>query len=411
MWTIGRQLNVDTDGIVNVTSGGQVISDSVLAQGTVNVSGAGSAFDVSDYLYVADFAALSTDIGMINVSAGGQANNRVAFVGASRGAGRVIIDGADSNWTTAEQLYVGLDGIGEFFIAGGGHASSDTAQIGVSLNSVGELGVNGPGSRWTNASDAFVGVVGSGQLTAANGGVIDVNGLLSIGPTGTLQGNSTIEAITRNSGVVAPGLSTSVNPNDALGKLHVDGDYTQTAAGKLDVQLSSIATFDKLEINGHATLGGKLRPSLVSGFTPVVGNMFQVLTATDGITGTFTLEFNGLSTGTQGSAWILVYSNTDVILKLANLPTGDYNRNGTVDAADYAVWRDTLNQAGPNLAADGDNDGMVDNDDYGVWRSHFGQTAGSGAGASANATVPEPSTLMLMFLAAVGWCLSQRGSA
>jgi hypothetical protein len=139
--------------------------------------------------------------------------------------------------------------------------------------------------------------------------------------------------------------------------------------------------------------------------------MFQVLTATDGITGTFTLEFNGLSTGTQGSAWILVYSNTDVILKLANLPTGDYNRNGTVDAADYAVWRDTLNQAGPNLAADGDNDGMVDNDDYGVWRSHFGQTAGSGAGASANATVPEPSTLMLMFLAAVGWCLSQRGSA
>ena len=273
---------------------------------------------------------------------------------------------ADSNWTTAEQLYVGLDGIGEFFIAGGGHASSDTAQIGVSLNSVGELGVNGPGSRWTNASDAFVGVVGSGQLTAANGGVIDVNGLLSIGPTGTLQGNSTIEAISAgNSGVVAPGLSTSVNPDELLGKLHVDGDYTQTAAGKLDVQLSSIATFDKLEINGHATLGGKLRPCSLAASRP--------LWATRSGPHRYRRHHRHLHARIQwavdrntGSAWILVYSNTDVILKLANLPTGDYNRNGTVDAADYAAWRDTLNQAGPNLAADGDNDGMVDNDDYGV---------------------------------------------
>jgi hypothetical protein len=81
---------------------------------------------------------------------------------------------------------------------------------------------------------------------------------------------------------------------------------------------------------------------------------------------------------------------------------GDYNENNVVDAADYAVWRNTLNQSGPNLPADGDGDGTVDNDDYGVWRSHFGQTAASGATAglpsSANAAVPEPATWLLASL-------------
>ena len=53
---------------------------------------------------------------------------------------------------------------------------------------------------------------------------------------------------------------------------------------------------------------------------------------------------------------------------------GDYNGDGTVDAADYVVWRKTdSTPAG-----------------YKIWRSHFGQTAGSGSVAGPNATVPEP---------------------
>ena len=53
-----------------------------------------------------------------------------------------------------------------------------------------------------------------------------------------------------------------------------------------------------------------------------------------------------------------------------------------VDAADYAVWRDSQGTAGVGLLADGDLDGTVDADDYTVWKAHFGETAsGGGAGA------------------------------
>jgi hypothetical protein len=76
---------------------------------------------------------------------------------------------------------------------------------------------------------------------------------------------------------------------------------------------------------------------------------------------------------------------------------GDYNRNGVVDAADYVVWRNTLGQSGPGLAADGDPNDQVDNGDYLVWKSHFGETAGSGALASVHGNaVPEPSTALLV---------------
>jgi hypothetical protein len=55
-------------------------------------------------------------------------------------------------------------------------------------------------------------------------------------------------------------------------------------------------------------------------------------------------------------------------------PTGDYNQNGTVDAADYTQWRDTMGQpvATPGEGADGDLSGTVDQGDYTVWRTNFG---------------------------------------
>lgn len=82
---------------------------------------------------------------------------------------------------------------------------------------------------------------------------------------------------------------------------------------------------------------------------------------------------------------------------------GDYNHNGTVDAADYIVWRKTLGTsvAPPFVGADGDGNGTIKQGDLNVWRSNFGQPLGSGTGASAavgrlsltpaNETTPQPS--------------------
>jgi Lectin C-type domain len=84
---------------------------------------------------------------------------------------------------------------------------------------------------------------------------------------------------------------------------------------------------------------------------------------------------------------------------------GDYNKNGTVDAADYVVWREaqssgatTLDNRDPSLT------GPVGNADYQYWRARFGNTSGSGAGGNLgqSAAVPEPSAGALLMLAAVG---------
>jgi hypothetical protein len=87
--------------------------------------------------------------------------------------------------------------------------------------------------------------------------------------------------------------------------------------------------------------------------------------------------------------------------KLTYIPVtpGDYNRDDTVDAADYVVWRNRLGTTYTPA-------------DYDVWRENFGQAIGSGMaeyghrdsgpGASADPlpiAVPEPATLTLLITA------------
>jgi surface-anchored protein len=80
------------------------------------------------------------------------------------------------------------------------------------------------------------------------------------------------------------------------------------------------------------------------------------------------------------------------------LLVGDYNGDGIVDAADYTVWRNQLNQTGGGLTADGDQNGIVDAEDYLLWKSNYGNLAASGASAGPTAAiVPEPTALTLIF--------------
>ena len=85
---------------------------------------------------------------------------------------------------------------------------------------------------------------------------------------------------------------------------------------------------------------------------------------------------------------------------------GDYNKNGTVDAADYVLWRDTVGQSGANLPADGTGDNQVDATDYNFWRARFGRTSGSGSLSSAS--VPEPPTACALLLSSSIVCLRKR---
>jgi peroxidase len=90
---------------------------------------------------------------------------------------------------------------------------------------------------------------------------------------------------------------------------------------------------------------------------------------------------------------------------------GDFNLDGVVDAADYTVWRSTLNQStAPFAGADANGDGLVTQADYLVWKSNYGHTLGAGA-ASSLAAVPEPSSgLVLAAATALAAAFCRRAS-
>jgi hypothetical protein len=106
-------------------------------------------------------------------------------------------------------------------------------------------------------------------------------------------------------------------------------------------------------------------------------------------------EFRSSLRDTEGNGWDIVTPFRIV----AELPPGDFNQDGTVDAADYVVWRKGLGTT-------------YTQDDYDTWRANFGTSLSAGSGSagytlsasaeSLPAAVPEPSTLMIACIAAIG---------
>ena len=82
-----------------------------------------------------------------------------------------------------------------------------------------------------------------------------------------------------------------------------------------------------------------------------------------------------------------------------SIPTGDYNGNGVVDAADYAVWRKTLSSAAnpAGSGADGNQNSLIDASDYIFWRARYGNPV---SGLGTGAVIAEPATIALFLLAA-----------
>jgi hypothetical protein len=99
------------------------------------------------------------------------------------------------------------------------------------------------------------------------------------------------------------------------------------------------------------------------------------------------------------------FDDFSLTLASAGVP-GDYNGNGTVDAADYVLWRN-----GGALQNEVVTPGENTPEDYNAWRARFGNT---GSGASGNllvsaATVPEPSSGLVLLGLLAGAAAYRRG--
>lgn len=275
-------------------------------------------------------------------------------------------------------LLIGDSGTGNINVSNGADVTvaGDTS-LATFGASVGNISVVGSGSTWTSLG-AMGFAKGTGTITVATGGALSVNSRLDLG-FGTLAGNGTVSGSVSNAaGIVAPTSLAS-----SFGTLNVSGFYTQTINGKLQIELGGVTAgvnYDRLNVQGTATLGGTLQVTLVS-FTPAQNNVFDILDFTTR-SGTFgTVSLPALSGSLE---WDTSKLYTDGIIRV--VLSGDFNNSGAVDAADYAAWRKGL---GTTYAAS----------DYDVWRAHFGRTAaGAGSSLGAAAPVPEQASLILTLL-------------
>ena len=197
-------------------------------------------------------------------------------------------------------------------------------------NGASYLQFNGPGAVVNNNGGTIEALgnsnllfTGGATLTNNAGGTIDFNGgtlQVDVGMDlngGTLQGNGTIQGEVRNNGGV-------FSPGHSPGKITINGNYTQGVNGVLNMEIGGTAAgteYDQLKVNGTATLGGTLNVSLINGFRPKVGDVFQLI-APNSLSGAFatinTVGFTAQANSSSGGGITLtVLTVPDIPLNIA----------------------------------------------------------------------------------------------
>jgi hypothetical protein len=232
-----------------------------------------------------------------------------------------------------------------------------------------------------NESTRSIAFVDGAVTLNTNGHTLASQNGLSIANGATVKfGNGAAAAIIgdiTNGGILSSGNSTNM--------LNIQGNYTQTVTGSLQIDVSSAASFDQLQISGNIALGGTLRVAFLDGYIPAAGTTFDILDCSGVRSGSFdTLVLPGNVNWNTGQLY-----TTGVLSVISSFLPGDFNGDNIVDAADYVVWRKGLGTA-------------YSFDDLQIWRAHFGATAGSGS--SSIGRVPEPASPLLLAAAACLLC-------
>ena len=114
--------------------------------------------------------------------------------------------------------------------------------------------------------------------------------------------------------------------------------------------------------------------------------------------------------GNWGSGTATVFFDNFRLINLTAPLTGDFNHSGSVDAADYTIWRNTFGSK-TDLRADANLNGVVDVGDYGLWKSNFGATGPLGTSAASvhGSPIPEPAAVALALIGMLTLANLRRG--
>ncbi|MEN0111427.1 MAG: dockerin type I domain-containing protein, partial [Planctomycetota bacterium] len=200
--------------------------------------------------------------------------------------------------------------------------------------------------------------------------------------------------------------------------LRSDAGTLSTVLATGDAMPDSADTFDNLRLlgrGGGSTYVSASRPLGVESLWAIADGAAPVRLLTEGQAVSFVGDPAGTPASTISSiALQAVRPDGDLTVQLlftdgsqgvflldapgGGFPAGDYNRDGVVTQADYAVWAAEFGTAASN--ADGNEDGAINAADYTVWRAAF-QTA-------AATPAPEPTTAATVAATPLAWTRGRR---
>ena len=346
-WTNSKLLSVGDEGtgVLSIIDGGSVSNTTGYlghhdgdASGTVTVSGAGSRWTNSSYLYVG-----RTGRGTLSITDGGAVSSANCYLGYNNsGSGTATVGGAGAAWTNTSILYVGYEGTGVLSITDGGTVSNAIGRLGGYSGASGEVTVSGAGSTWTNSGSLYVGGAGTGTVTIRTGGTVSIGDELNIGAAGTVNVNGGAIRFTRPDPLtVVPGGAFNFNAG-TLGfdcDLDVVNDSTHVVNqvfGQSGYYLQ-IPHSSCLDVTGQMTL---MMNTHLNGGTLSVGSLWGA-DALSFNSGTFKLTDANLTIGMGGLFGRILNLNSAQTIEVTNeaivASTGLLEISGGAFSADTTI--------------------------------------------------------------------------
>ncbi len=336
--TLGADRGLIVDGTATISTaltlnGGKLTATNIVANGPLQFSG--GVLELT--------GGTITGISNLGIPTNGEFR--------ARGTQAFRINGAAGSTITA----TGTLSIGDSTLVNG---FSTQGTLAVGANSVTILDAND--AVFDSSSLVTIGSgATAGSLTSANGLTLDFGGnITGFGLVSTpnnsskpLINNGHISGSSAAAPITLPGYVKGVGTFD---QVVLTGTYSpgfspaSVTAGSLTFGPTSMLTmelggttagsqYDQILASGAMGFGGTLQVSLINGFSPAAGQSFNLFDW-GSKTGTFSsLSLPSLS-GSLTWDTSQLYTNGVLGVVSAGLP-GDYDNNGTVDAADYVVWR------------------------------------------------------------------------
>jgi T5SS/PEP-CTERM-associated repeat protein len=321
-------------------------------------------------------AATNTNSGLISVTGG-----EVAFTGA-------LTNGASTG------LIAGHDGI---------------------VRVQGGLTNNGALAFSSGSMDVFGDVTQNvgGRITVSGGGTLNFYDDVSIAPgAANVQATSLGGVVSKvvffgsyNGGVTGGGpafIEGDHRPGNSPALVTFGGSVIYGSASTLLIEIAGTTRgtqYDAIDSSGIVSLAGQLDVDLLGGFTPAVGDTFNIISTAGGVTGQFTTLASKLPALGATKRWSIEYTPTNVLLKvLSAAMEADFDEDGDVDGNDLTNWKAGYGFSGPtttHMQGDADSDLDVDGADYLIWQQQLGSvTAVSGV----DQVVPEPAAALMLIM-------------